>query len=1025
MRHLRRTALSVAAAQVAVLWNSGAFAQDTPAPAALAPAAPASAASSDKKEGRKEPEAPQQVIVTGQRRALETAQSIKQNADEVVDSIVADEAGKLPDRSIAEVLQRISGVTIDRVGDRGDPQHFSVEGTGVTVRGLSYVRSELNGRDAFSSNGGRTLSFADVPPELMSGVDVYKNPSAEQIEGGLAGVINLRTAMPFDFKGLHGAVSVKETRSTLRGKTVPDASGLISDRWDTDFGQLGALLDVAHSENKVRTDGIQAAPYFPRTDIEPGKTLWVPQNGAWRREDYDHSRNGVYGALQWKKNDLQSALTFFDSKHDEKWVEVAQWSDNDPYKSVFDDAVYNANGVFQSGTISNPSNGGVQFYNNTKVQTQTSETKDLSWNLTWKASDRWALKSDLQFVRANSVSHNASVDIGAKLPSMGLDVTGSTPRLTFDDADRAAMLDPANSYWNSMSYAEGKGDGREKAWRGDAEYTFDDPVLRNLRFGLRLTNREATPRVANMWAAITPSWAAGDSWQPLSSVAMLSDPRFAQPVSTVSFKNFFNGNATTPPSLLVPTVSAMQNYGATYAQFAQFPFVQASDGSTLCKPGEAPASCSFGYVPFTPALLDLPVNKNTQNEKTTAAYSSLRFAFDDWRFPVEGNIGMRLVQTRMVAHGYLVFTPATGTLPPGVPPMTAVAHAEDYSNSYTNVLPSINLKLSATPQLQFRFAASQGIARPDFSQLQAYETLSQSAQTDSSTGTPVLKGVTYSGTASGNPMLKPTQGNNFDLTAEWYPSHSSSLTLALFDKELKDIVVQQTYLRTLNDDAGQPHNFVVTGPTNGAKGSVRGLELGLQTYFDKLPGLLSGIGVSGNYTYIDSTYLLYNRVNSKWCSGLSPTDPNNFDALINGCDTDGRAIGGLPMPYLSRNAFNLALLYDKGPVSARVAYSWRGRYLQAVNANGYRGGNGTDTNPDSPNFGQTNIGYSLPVWAQGYGTVDGSVSLKFTDALSISLEGQNLTNTIFRQTVQQHVGTQGVMWFATGPRYTVSATYSF
>src|SRR6185369_15092836 len=154
----------------------------------------------------------------GQRGALQSAQKIKQEADEIVDSVVADDIGKLPDRSVTEVLQRIVGVTIDRTMAKGDPEHYSVEGSGVTVRGLTYVRSELNGRDSFSANGGRALNFEDVPPELMAGVDVYKNPSAEQIEGSIGGLVNLRTAMPFDYTGLKASVSAQTTYSPLREK---------------------------------------------------------------------------------------------------------------------------------------------------------------------------------------------------------------------------------------------------------------------------------------------------------------------------------------------------------------------------------------------------------------------------------------------------------------------------------------------------------------------------------------------------------------------------------------------------------------------------------------------------------------------------------------------------------------------------------------------------------------------------------------------------------------------------------------
>ena len=223
MRQFQRTAIAMGAAQFVLMASGAMFAH--------------SALADD--DVKKDDSGTTTVVIKGQRAALESAAARKRNADEIVDSIVADDIGKLPDKSVTEVLQRVVGVTIDRTLNRVDPQqgvgdgvnHYAAEGTGVSVRGLTYVRSELNGRDAFSANGGRALSFEDVPPELMSGVDVYKNPSAEQIEGGIGGLVNLRTALPFDFKGKKGALSVEASRSDLRGKTSPSFSGLFSNRW--------------------------------------------------------------------------------------------------------------------------------------------------------------------------------------------------------------------------------------------------------------------------------------------------------------------------------------------------------------------------------------------------------------------------------------------------------------------------------------------------------------------------------------------------------------------------------------------------------------------------------------------------------------------------------------------------------------------------------------------------------------------------------------------------------------------------
>jgi len=189
--------------------------------ASLAFAAPASAQDTQSTTGgAKAPE----IVVTGQRAALKSAQAIKKNADQIVDSITAVDIGALPDRSVTEALQRVPGVTITLTPDPRDADRISVEGSGVQVRGLNYVRSELDGRDSFSAVNGRQLSFDDVPPELMAGVDVYKNPSAELIEGGVGGTVNLRTRLPFDQSGHLLAFSFDENYGDLVKTWTPSGS---------------------------------------------------------------------------------------------------------------------------------------------------------------------------------------------------------------------------------------------------------------------------------------------------------------------------------------------------------------------------------------------------------------------------------------------------------------------------------------------------------------------------------------------------------------------------------------------------------------------------------------------------------------------------------------------------------------------------------------------------------------------------------------------------------------------------------
>jgi TonB-dependent receptor len=972
---------------------------------------------------------PQTIVVTGQRQALESARNIKKNADEVVDSIVADDIGKLPDKSVTEVLQRVPGVTIDRTLHRADPQqgvgdeinHFAAEGTGVSIRGLSYVRSELNGRDSFSANGGRALSFEDVPPELMSGVDVYKNPSAEQIEGAIGGLVNLRTAKPFDFKGLKGALSVETSRSMLRGKNEPSISGLLSNTWDTELGKFGALVDLAHSKIATHSDGLTINPYIPRTGAVVGDTSgqqqWISPGVGWTANDFDRTRDGLYAALQWKKNDLSSSLTFFRSKYEMVTVESAFYNGTDPSKLTLDPgATFDAQGALLTGTIRAPQDGapdnpnihGVGFGTDSRRATRTADTRDLSWNLAWNASRNWSLQSDLQYIRALSDGTDYLIGLGGWMPKATVDLGSSPAGAAVDATDRAYLADPSHYYWGSAQEHRDHAVATEKAWRGDAKYTFEDSkVLSDLRFGLRLTERDATTQSTHDsdWAQITAPWAVGNSWQPFSQLAWLGDPRFAGNNNLHTFNNFFNGQVQMPAAVIVPDTGLLNDAG--------FHQVHAY-ADLVCK--TSPCSASW-----TPAKYGDDKGLNQQSERTAAVYGQLRFGLDDLPMPVDGNTGVHIVRTEATARGYTLFTPPKAE--PGVPPIPAQSGQQDFKNNYTNVLPSLNLRMKANADLQFRFAASRGMTRPDLWQMQAYTTLSQTPHHDQTTQ--AVDFVDYTGSARGNPMLKPVLSNNIDLTAEYYFGRSSSLTMAVFNKDLKNIIIGRTSVYTLQDTAGQPHDFFITTPINGAKGHADGVELGYQQYFDKLPGWLSGFGVSGNYTYIDSHMSMNEPVDATWCTPKDTTAANLARDLL-GCDTDGHVIGNVPMVGLSRNAFNLALLYDRGAWSARLAYSWRSKYLQAVNAFGTANNDGIDQNPASPNKGQSySVNYALPTWGGDYGQLDMGVQYKATDNLTLAFEGQNLTDALYKTYMQQGIGLKERGSFYTGRRFTLQARYSF
>lgn len=205
------------------------------------------------------------IVVSGIRASLISAQNIKRNADTVVDAITADDIGALADRSVTEALQRVPGVAINRFAGSNDPDHFSVEGSGVTIRGLNYVRSEFNGRTAFSAGvGGQALNFADVPPELLGSVIINKNSTAAMIEGGISGTVNLVTRKPLDERGFKIAFSAEGNYGDFAKKWSPTFSGLISNTWETDAGTFGILASGTFSRIRSRADGIQVTNFQAR-----------------------------------------------------------------------------------------------------------------------------------------------------------------------------------------------------------------------------------------------------------------------------------------------------------------------------------------------------------------------------------------------------------------------------------------------------------------------------------------------------------------------------------------------------------------------------------------------------------------------------------------------------------------------------------------------------------------------------------------------------------------------------------------
>ncbi len=1039
--------------------------------------------------------------MTGQRKALETAIERKRNAEEIIDSVTADEAGKLPDKSITEVLQRVVGMTMDHTrakmtGAIDEQFKFNPEGAGIQTRGLSWGNTTVNGHESFSAGWpGREISWDEVPSEIMQGVDVYKNPSAEVIEGGISGSIDMRTKLPFDSKDKTAAFSTGISSS--KSGITPKVSGMYSRRWDSPVGELGWIVDMGYEKNNYRNENTGFGYFYPNSKIHttvPGQTAWVPSSYSWNQDKGTNERGSLYAAFQWKKGDKQSSVTYFDSNRRSSDVQFGMGvGADDPYQTVITNGKYDAHGVFQSGNLSYPGGIGLnefvtgglhansfQGYSNTM-----SRTRELAWNFKWVINDRWSMQNDLQWEHATNSTKGAQIGLSTFVPGMNLDLSKGTPVASFDSTTTAFLANPNNYYLNFIQPNMNRASADLVALKTDGKFMFDSDVLRDFRFGMRLTTRKAIHQNpgGSGWYGVGQDWAVmqtlvpgtlpvqsqfdfSNDWKNLNSPYM-NDPRYALPGTNGGVSvNSFGGSNSGMPSVVVPSVALLKDYPNAYKQMAMFRKTLCYDAANVKFAGD-PArlntklhgdpnqpgdrGCDGQGTDFTPQTYDESTITDPSNtsqattdkhsEGTQALYGSLRFAFDQWKIPVEGFAGLRVVRTRAIAHGFAQWgsgLKADGN--PAVPKfdLTTVTPI-DVVGTRVDAIPSLNLKAAFSPTLQGRVAMSKGIYRPGFNQLQEYITYNQNVtyvKDAQGNDTSQVAQVTYTGSNSGNAKLKPVKADNLDLTLEWYPKNGQSVTAALFGKQVKDIIMSDTYTRTLTDLAGNTQDFTVTGPANAAKLWQAGFEVSGMTYLDKLPVLdtalpdwAKGFGISSNASILYGKQTLYHPYNGTYC----PANGSGGAALnLYGCDTNGMPFKNLPVPYWSKFSYNMALLYDHGPISARLAYNWRARALVATNAYGTGGGNATTADPTRIAQAQaqglpipTDVGFGLPVWDSARGQLDGGFSYNVTSNMSVSFSVSNLGNTVFKSYYQQTPGYTFKSADSSGRSYSLSGNYWF
>ena len=899
----------------------------------------------------------EEVIVTGIKKSLQAAQEIKRNAEQEVDSVTAQDIGALPDRSVSEALQRIPGITLQRTNENRDPARLASEGGAVFVRGLSSVRSELNGRDVFSANNGRNLGFEDVSADLLAGVDVYKNPSAELVEGGMGGIVNLRTRKPFDQDRRLLAGSLDYNYADLKKQGFLSGNALWSDSTATgDGGRVGGLVAISIGNVGNRTDSIQTGRYDPHTlsageaaatGLAAGSTVYIPNSYGWRSIDWQQRRASLATSFQYAPNDkltwtFESMMAQADPKDIEHTLGDGSGSGLGNIDSTYK---FDGRGVLQSGVMQNS-----QIGTDTRYGESHKWTNDFALNMKWVPNDRWAVSADLQYVKSHADVLSMTAFTQLDQPgTLSFNLGSDTPSMMFNQSPNVEASQ-ANTYWAAaMDHLE-KNDAHSWAQRADAEYLFDDnPWLRSFRFGLRATEKEAITRQTGWnWSLLSHQFWGGGPADYLNSGSV---PDSATQLYT--YNNFFRGSVPVPGIGWFPSDSLVSN-GTAYA----YNILKHTETAGW---GWSPLSSDFTQA--HPGSDNINGGVNDQHEKTQAACLLLRFGHDTPIGAMDGNVGVRVVHTAVDSNAITVIGALQGGTPAScaaaVPAVDCTLFDQAYAfsqgagsqngtidNSYTDALPSLNIRFKLRDDLQWRLAASKAMVRPTFSQMQAYTSLGYGFNSSFQPTT----GLTGTG---GSPKLRPTRATQYDTSLEWYFAPAGSLTFAAFYKDITDYIFAGDTLETYTSN-GQTLAFDVTRNTNGDKGTVDGFELAYHQAYDHLPGALGGLGIDANYTYVKS-------------SGGRNTAVN----ILEGAQQTGAADSTLPLEGMSKSSYNFVVWYEKYGLSARLAYNWRDRYLLTTSA--------------------ANI--QRPVWSESYGQLDGSVFYSVTDHVKVGLQGVNLLNT--------------------------------
>lgn len=755
------------------------------------------------------------IVVTGTRASLARSLDAKRAADSIVDVVTAEDIGKFPDANVAETLQRIPGVSIDR--EAGEGRFASVNGLGP-----DFVSVLINGRQMANDNPDRSFSFDTIASELVSSVKVYKSANAIIPEGGIGGTIDVITAKPFDFKGFVFSGKVGALYEENSKKLSPQGSFLISDRFLD--GRLGILASFNYFERRNRTYRTQTSAVIPNIFFDFNAYAYVADDAddAFRLQDLERSvddekrtRIGGTVALQYEvSDDLELTADYLYSKLDTKSINNSAlnyfWAVQDTANNVRDeDGVYT---VFDHGPNRNFSG-----YAYTRAERyRPVDTHALGINAKWQIADR--LKANIDLSGSRTINDNRGLDRDYTVEALNqpgfLVVTeGGVPylqgtNLYVPNENNKAPL-RARITADSGTYV------KSENWqlRGDFTYEASDQFF--LNFGAS----HGSQRKQN------------EFWQTPNAI-----------------RRMYHGNATGQPIDTDSIITGILRPGNVFGNEKLAGDMFLVDGEALREWMANPVNLANRTRNATAGgLQEFIANGRTWNavksgdsyvilEKVTSAYAEAHYKADLGGRPLEIVAGLRFTHTNLSSSGTmriltdLVATEGSGILFP-IYSSTALETITE-KNSYSNFLPSVNARWEIADNMILRLAAAKTLTRPLLESLAPaifYRSLFVVART----------------AFGNNPDLRPYTALNLDASWEWYYGKGKGVSVAGFYKDIKDYIVTTVAEETIGTVATPAYRtFSVARPRNAESAEVKGLTVAWLHTFD------FGLGFQANYTKV-------------------------------------------------------------------------------------------------------------------------------------------------------------------------------